>query len=251
MIKVNLIKLVITLFAILSYHSLMFNFFAFNCVYSIDESFNGKTHDHLLSYNGYVIKPIVFTANDSNTSNPAINNSNTFSAIGALSTVLYPNNSNVIQQNFSDLSSIFSNDFEANGVKNLTLSLYNVPKLVSGDWILNVSRGFVTNFDMNFKLLSVDGLDKHFLDINNFQNTNASIVFDPFSNTTINGFVDVKIDDYLLDSHIPIDIKINKINTIEISIKNAILEDLLFHNKIYGMTESLKNYKDNDILIIG
>ena len=114
-------------------------------------------------------------------------------------------------------------------------SLYEFPKLISGTWGLNVTQGNVTNFHSVFKLVSSDGLEKHFLKINNFQNsdTNTSIILNPYTYTILNGYADIKIDDQLFESHLPLKIELNRINTIIISIINKVL--MIFYLIILSM----------------
>src|SRR6476646_6963105 len=43
------------------------------------------------------------------------------------------------------------------------MSKYEFPKIISGNWTLNVTQGNVTNFNSIFKLVTSDGLEKHFV----------------------------------------------------------------------------------------
>jgi hypothetical protein len=194
------------------------------------------------------IENTIITTTDDDGELPQANSSNTFFAKGLLSTVLFPNYSGIAAQNFTAFPDF---GIEESNTGNISLYFYQSPKIVSGEWILNVSRGVVTGFQAEFKLLNVDGLDKHAVEIGNFKTQNASpIVFDRFSNTVINGFVDFKIDDSVLKSDTPIEIKINKINTVEISIIDKTLGDLFFGNMIYGIADSFRNFRNEEILIL-
>src|SRR4029079_294566 len=168
---------------------------------------------------------------------PPINNSNTFYTKGLLSTVLFPDNSE-INQNLSRPTPTSLNPTSE------SIVLYNFQKLVSGTWSLNVSRGLVTDFYANFKLLTVNGIEKHFIEILNFQNSNGSpVTFNQFSNTPINGYADIKIDDELFQSKFPLTIQIFKINTIVITIKDEAVSDIFYNNNLLGITDSFKNFK--------
>ncbi len=202
---------------------------------------------HALSVVSDIEKTITTTTNDDDEL-PQANTSNTFFTKGLLSTVLLPNYSDTATQNFTEFPNY---GIEKSNTGNISLYFYESPKIVSGEWILNVSRGVVTGFKAEFKLLDVDGLNKHTIEINNFKTQNASlIVFDRFSNTVINGFVDFKIDGSVLNSDIPIEIKINKINTIEISINDKTIGNLLFGNMIYGIADSFRNFRNEEILVL-
>jgi len=174
---------------------------------------------------------------------PPINNSNTFYTKGLLSTVLFPDNSEIIQ-NLSRPNPTSLNQTSESVV------LHNFQKLVSGTWSLNVSRGLVTDFHANFKLLTVNGIDKHFIELLNFQNSNgSSITFNQFSNTPINGFADIKIDDELFQSKFHLTIQIFNINTIVLTIKDETVSNIFYNNNLLGITDSFKNFKGDELLI--
>ncbi len=175
---------------------------------------------------------------------PSINNSNTFYTKGLLSTVLFPDYSQINQNLSRPLSPPSLNQTSESTI------LYSFPKLVSGTWSLNVSRGLVTDFHANFKLLTVNGIEKHFIEIINFQNSNgSSITFNQFSNTPINGIADIKIDDELFQSKFPLTIQIFNINTIVLTIKDETIGNIFYDNDLLGITDSFKNFKGDELLI--
>jgi hypothetical protein len=179
---------------------------------------------------------------------PEINGSNTFFAKGLLSSVLFPHY-DTLGHGVNGSSNLFnSNGSENNG--DLKTSLLEFPKLVSGNWVLNVTRGNVASFHSLFKVVPSDGTGKHFVELINFQNQNASIILNPYSNTVINGYVDVKIDDRIFDYHLPIEIKLNKINTIALSMDNQSISDFFFKSQIQGIVDSFRNYKNAELLIL-
>ncbi len=180
---------------------------------------------------------------------PTINGSNTFFAKGLLSSVLFPNY-NILERNDINGS---SNLFNFNNSENddyVKTSLFEFPKLISGDWVLNVTQGNVTFFHSLFKLVTSDGLEKHFVELTNFQNQNTSVILNPYSHTVINGYIDIKIDDQLFDSNQPIRIKLNKINTISLSMDNQSISDFFFNNQIRGIVDSFRNYEGAELLIL-
>lgn len=173
---------------------------------------------------------------------PSMNNSNTFYTKGLLSTVLYPSyvnsSSSIVQNNTS------------NSTSETVLYFNNIPKLISGTWSLNVSEGSVVSFNANFKLLSINGIEKHFVELLNFQkDVDQSIVFKPFSTTIIDGFADIKIDDELLTSKMPIKIQISKINTITLTILDKNIDDIFLDRDILGITDSFKNFRGDELLV--
>lgn len=180
---------------------------------------------------------------------PSINNSNTFSATGVFSSVLFPDYNVLFHHANNTLPSI-GKDISSRNENTINTHLYEFPKVVSGSWILNVTQGNVTNFYGFFKLLSSDGLQKHFIEIKNFKNTNMSIILNPYSNTIINGYVDFKVDDQLFESNLPIKIQFNRINTITISFDKQTVNDLLFNNPIYGIINSFKNFRNEELLVL-
>ena len=117
---------------------------------------------------------------------------------------------------------------------------------------MNVSKGLVTDFHANFKLLTINGIDKHFVELSDFQNVNGSSVkFDQFSSTTINGFVHVKIDDDLFMNKVPITIQLFKINTVGLIIKDDLVANILYDNNLLGIADSFKNFRNDELLILG
>jgi hypothetical protein len=176
---------------------------------------------------------------------PETNGSNTFYAKGLLSSVLFPYyNGLEFDINDRSISNNSSNDADTEA------SLFEFPKLISGNWVLNVTQGNVAVFHSLFKLVTSDGLEKHFVELNNFQNQNTSVILNPYSNTVINGYIDMKIDGQLFDSDLPIEIRLNKINTIDLSMDNQSISDFFFNNQIRGIVDSFRNYEGAELLIL-
>ncbi|CAN5812214.1 hypothetical protein BH23THE1_BH23THE1_22700 [soil metagenome] len=176
----------------------------------------------------------------------SINNSNTFYTKGLLSTVLFADYSELNQ----NLSSPPSPPPPSLNQTSESTILYSFPKLVSGTWSLNVSRGLVTDFHSDFKLLTVNGIEKHFIEIANFQNSNgSSVTFDQFSNTLINGFADLKIDDKIFQSKFPLTIQIFGINTLVLTVKDETIGNIFYNNDLLGITDSFKNFEGEELLI--
>jgi hypothetical protein len=174
---------------------------------------------------------------------PQRNDTNTFFTRGSLSSVLFPDY-NINSSINSEKDNNFKNESFAN------ISKYEFPKIISGNWTLNVTQGNVTDFHSVFKLITSDGLEKHFVKINNFENNNNfSVILNPYTKTIINGYVDFIIDDQLFESYLPIKIQLNRINTIIISIDKQTVSDLLLDSPIYGVADSFKNFRNNELLV--
>lgn len=215
---------------------------------------------HGLEYDELILSiiPEHVLISENNNNNPStINNSNTFFTKGLLSTVLTPDPSYLTknisgllsqeqrqqQQHMDNLSRYQNQTVQSNW-------FYLYPQLVSGSWVLNVSNGLVTDFQANFKLVTINGIDKHFVDIMNFRNADgSSIIFDQFSNTTINGFADLKVDNEIFQNDFPMTIQIFKINTITLDIKDEMVANIFYNNDLLGITDSFKNFKNDELLI--
>jgi hypothetical protein len=213
---------------------------------------------HGLVYDDLILSIIPENAiiSENNNNNPSqINNSNTFFTKGLLSTVLTPDPSYLTK----NISGLLSQEQQQPHMYNLSRSqnqtvqtnwFYLYPQLVSGSWVLNVSNGLVTDFQANFKLVTINGIDKHFVDIVNFRNADgSSIVFNQFSNTTINGFADIIVDNEIFQNDFPMTIQIFKINTITLDIKDEIVANIFYNNDLLGITDSFKNFKNDELLI--
>ncbi len=215
------------------------------------DRFSGLAHGQIYDNLFLSVNPQPMIISESNNL-PLINNSNTFFTKGLLSTVLTPDPSYLTKNNSELLSQQQPVNLTSNS-QNQTVQtdlLYLYPKLVSGSWVLNVSKGLVTDFQANFKILPINGVDKHFVDILNFQNADgSSIIFNQFSNTTINGFADINIDNELFQKDFPMTIQIFKINTITLDVKDEIVDNFFYNSDLLGITDSFKNFKNDELLI--
>lgn len=216
---------------------------------------HGFTHDDLL----LSVDPQSIVISESNDL-PLINNSNTFFTKGLLATVVSPD-SGYLSKNMSRQASQQQQEQEQqqnqshqNSSQNQIVQthlLYLYPRLASGSWALNVSKGVVTEFQSDFKLVTINGIDKHFVQILNFRNADDfPVIFDQFSNTTINGFADIKIDNELFRKGFPLTIQIFKINTIALDFKDELVANIFYNNNLLGITDSFKNFKNDELLIV-
>lgn len=205
---------------------------------------------HGIKYDTLLLSVNTETSGGAENTLTSINNSNTFYTKGLLSTVVFHDYSEINQNLSGPVPPPPPLSLNQTSESSESTILYSFPKLVSGTWSLNVSRGLVTDFQANFKLLTVNGIEKHFIEIINFQNSNgSSITFNQFSNTPINGFADIKIDDELFQSKFPLTIQIFNINTIVLNIRDETIGNIFYNNDLLGITDSFKNFKGDELLI--
>ncbi|HEY0580030.1 MAG TPA: hypothetical protein VGC75_04925, partial [Candidatus Nitrosocosmicus sp.] len=69
---------------------------------------------------------------------PEVNDSNTFSTNGFLSSVLFPNY-DILLHNINESYSLFNDNNLKKDKDIINSSLYEFPKLISGTWVLNVT----------------------------------------------------------------------------------------------------------------
>lgn len=175
-----------------------------------------------------------------------INGSNTFFAKGLISTVLFQN-STKLKQNVIDTVKSFQSDPNHTKMEDISL-IYGLPKIASGTWTLNVTGGKVVDFHSIFKLITTNGFEKLFLEISNFKNKDP-VIFHPLSFTSVKGVADLKINNQLFESNFQIELKIFKINTLIIDINNKDINEILYNNTLMGISDSLKNFKNDELLV--
>jgi hypothetical protein len=131
--------------------------------------------------------------------NNSTNNRNaTFSAIGTISSLVI---------------TVPEDEF------NIT-NAFNV--ILTGDWILNVHNGTITNFEANFLASPMDGSMGHIHQITNFseKEDDRDVIILPTSDNnnslSINGTADIKINGITIWNNAKVSITISKGNTITI-----------------------------------
>lgn len=240
----NLFKFYISIFFLLFCFSYFVNlFFHVNCLENEMKLCSNHVNKILNFISPSLYKPI--EAQTIYDTASTINDSNTFYTKGVLSSVLFPNYHTISNNNLSSMA--LSKNINKNE-NSLNTSLYEFPKLISGIWSLNVTHGNMINFFSAFKLVSTEGLEKHFIELSNFK-SNMSTVLNPYKSTTIFGYTNIKIDNHLIDPRLQIKIKLYRINTITINILNQNINNLLFNNPIYGVTTTFKNFKNDELLV--
>jgi hypothetical protein len=131
-------------------------------------------------------------------------------------------------------------------------SLSNATKFVlSGDWNLTVNTGKVTNFTAKFIKVLNDSSRWHTHDIINFKpfNINNTIVrLSPDKSASIQGTVDIKLNNTSAWNNVKSNILISKGKVITISLDNNATSNHFQGQPIYGVVESIKDANENELL---
>jgi hypothetical protein len=131
-------------------------------------------------------------------------------------------------------------------------SLSNTTKFVlSGDWNLTVNTGKVMNFAAKFIKVLNDSSKWHTHDIINFKpsNTNNTIVqLSPDKSTSIQGTVDIKLNNTSAWNNVKTNILISKGKVITINLDNNATSNHFQGQPIYGVVESIKDKNGNELL---
>ena len=154
--------------------------------------------------------------------NNSTNNSNTtFSAIGTISSLVI---------------TVPEDEF------NIT-NAFNV--ILTGDWILNVHNGTITNFEANFLASPMDGSMGHIHQITNFseKEDDRDVIILPTSDNnnslSINGTADIKINGITIWNNAKVSITISKGNTITIDPDDKDTENHFGNQQVYGIVNRL------------
>jgi len=153
---------------------------------------------------------------DSNSSINA-NSTTTFSSIGTISSLVL-----TVPENEFNITNAFK-------------------VILTGDWILNVHNGTLTNFEANFLASPMDGSRGHIHQITNFStNENAMIQFTPNNNSlSINGTADIKINGITIWNNAKVFIIISQGKTITIDPDDKDTENHFGNQQVYGIVNRL------------
>ncbi len=151
------------------------------------------------------------------------NRSTTFSAIGTISSLVIT----VPEDKFN-----ITNAFKV---------------ILTGDWILNVHNGNVTNFEASFLASPMDGSMGHIHQITNFsanEDDGGVIILSTSDNNSnnslsINGTADIKINGITRWSHAEVSITISKGNTITIDPDDKDTGNHFGNQQVYGIVNRL------------
>ena len=114
--------------------------------------------------------------------------------------------------------------------------------ILTGDWILNVHNGTVTNFEANFLASPMDGSMGHIHQITNFSaNKNEMIQLTPNNNNSlsINGTVDIKINGKTIWNNVDLSIIMSNGSTITIDPNDKQTDNHFGDQQVYGIVNRL------------
>jgi hypothetical protein len=126
-------------------------------------------------------------------------------------------------------------------------NITNVFKVIlTGDWVLNVHNGTVTNFETNFLASPMDGSMGHIHQITNFSENREDgdiIILSTSDNNInsllINGTADIKINGLTIWNESGISIMISKGNIITIDPDDKDTENHFGNQQVYGIVNRL------------
>ena len=113
--------------------------------------------------------------------------------------------------------------------------------ILTGDWILNVHNGTLTNFEASFLASPMDGSRGHIHQITNFStNENAMIQFTPNNDSlSINGTADIKINGKTIWNNVGLSIIMSKGSTIIIDPNDKQTDNHFGGQQVYGIVNRL------------
>jgi hypothetical protein len=113
--------------------------------------------------------------------------------------------------------------------------------ILTGDWILNVHNGTLTNFEASFLASPLDGSRGHIHQITNFStNENAMIQFTPNNDSlSINGTADIKINGKTIWNNVGLSIIMSKGSTITIDPNDKQTDNHFGDQQVYGIVNRL------------
>ncbi len=155
-------------------------------------------------------------ANNNSSTNTNITTA-TFSSIGTISSLVI-----TVPENEFNITNAFS-------------------VILTGDWVLNVHNGTVTNFEANFLASPMDGSREHIHQITNFStNENQMIQLTPDDNSlSINGTADIKINGKTIWNNVDLSIIMSKFSTITIDPNDKQTDNHFGDQQVYGIVNRL------------
>lgn len=191
------------------------------------------------------ICPIPVFAQTNQTFNSVVTNGNTTGATASTSPT----------DTFSASGDISSLIFVTQKPINATInpsSLSDATKFVlSGDWNLTVNAGKVTDFTAKFIKVLNDSSKWHTHDIINFKPSdinNTIVQLSPDKSASIQGTVDIKLNNTSAWNNVKTNILISKGKVITINLDNNATSNHFQGQPIYGVVESIKDANGNELL---
>ena len=178
-----------------------------------DNDTNQKMNSHSQS---------VVNINNNNSSSNS-NRSTTFSVIGTISSLVI-----TVPEDESNITNSFK-------------------VILTGDWILNVHNGTVTNFEANFLASPMDGSMGHIHQITNFSAAkdgdvkiqHTSLLDNNSNSFSINGTADIKINGITIWKYADLSINISKGSTITIDPDDKDTGNHFGNQQVYGIVNRL------------
>jgi hypothetical protein len=199
------LSIILTAVSIISSNDVGYGSSSFTVFAQIDKDSNQKMLSHSQSI-----------AN-SNSSIDA-NSTTTFSSIGTISSLVI-----TVPENEFNITNAFK-------------------VILTGDWVLNVHNGTVTNFEANFLASPMDGSMGHIHQITNFSaNENDMIQLTPDNNKSlsINGTADIKINGKTIWNNVDLSIIMSKGSTITIDPNDKQTDNHFGDQQVYGIVNRL------------
>jgi hypothetical protein len=191
------------------------------------------------------ICPIPVFAQTNQTFNSVVTNGNTTGAAASTS----PTDTFSASGDISSL--IFVTQKPINATINSS-SLSDATKFVlSGDWNLTVNAGKVTDFTAKFIKVLNDNSKWHTHDIINFKPSdinNTIVQLSPDKSASIQGTVDIKLNNTSAWNNVKTNILISKGKVITINLDNNATSNHFQGQPIYGVVESIKDANGNELL---
>jgi hypothetical protein len=113
--------------------------------------------------------------------------------------------------------------------------------ILTGDWILNVHNGTVTNFEANFLASPMDGSRGHIHQITNFS-TNENVMNQLTSDNnslSVNGTADIKINGKTIWNNVDLSIIMSNGSTITIDPNDKQTDNHFGEQQVYGIVNRL------------
>jgi hypothetical protein len=123
-----------------------------------------------------------------------------------------------------------------------TVDMTTVPKFIlSGDWIMDVNQGTLTDFSASFYTGPVNGAENHTHQLSNFRvNDNTPIQLSSDKSVSVAGLVDVGTNGNKAWDNVNATVDISKGRSITISLTDEDTQRHFMGQQIYGIVQGLK-----------
>jgi hypothetical protein len=123
-----------------------------------------------------------------------------------------------------------------------TVDMTTVPKFIlSGDWIMDVNQGTLTDFSASFYTGPVNGAENHTHQLSNFRvNDNTPIQLSSDKSVSVAGLVDVGTNGNKAWDNVNATVDISKGRSITISLTDEDTQRHFMGQQLYGIVQGLK-----------